>query len=352
MAPKPSVFIPKMRILLVSQMYPGHQDPDLGVFVAAIERELTARGHELERAVLDRRTGGKRRFLSLAREARKKARSFRPDVVYAHFLVPSGLVGALASKAPLVVTAHGQDVRNIGSTPGVRALTRWTVKRASAVIAVSRFLARELETKLPCSRGKIRVIDCGVDLERFHSRDQAEARIELGWEGESPLFLCVGSLTERKNVIRLARAFERLGRGSLVFVGDGPLRGALEGCSGVRVLGRIPHGRVSTWLAACDVLCQPSLIEPFGQTLLEAMACGRSVVATRLGGPPEFVSPGAGVLVDPTDEEEIAAALDSAAHLPRPNEAGRAAAAEHSVSLQAEKIEALLERAVAGGAEN
>jgi glycosyltransferase involved in cell wall biosynthesis len=341
-----------MRILLVSQMYPGPEDPDLGVFVAAIERELAARGHELERAVLDRRTGGKRRFLSLAREARKKARSFRPDVVYAHFLVPSGLVGALVSKAPLVVTAHGQDVRNIGSTPGVRTLTRWTVKRASVVIAVSRFLARELETKLPCSRGKISVIDCGIDLERFQPRDQAEARIELGWEGEGPLFLCVGSLTERKNVIRLARAFERLGRGSLVFVGDGPLRGALEGLAGVRVLGRIPHERVPTWLAACDVLCQPSLIEPFGQAPLEAMACGRSVVATRLGGPPEFVSPGAGVLVDPTDEEEIAAALDSAAHLPRPNEVGRAAAAEHSVSVQAEKIEGLLERALADGAEN
>ena len=352
MAPKPSVFLPKMRILLVSQMYPGPDAPDLGVFVAQLESELATRGHELERAVLDRRSGGKRRFLSLAREARKKARSFRPEVVYAHFLVPSGLIGALASKAPLVVTGHGQDVRNIGSTPGVRTLTSWTVKRASAVIVVSRFLARELETKLPSSRGKISVIDCGVDLERFQPRDQAEARIELGWEGEGPLFLCVGSLTARKNVIRLARAFERLGRGSLVFLGDGPLRGELEGLAGVRVLGRIPHERVPTWLAACDVLCQPSLIEPFGQALLEAMACGRPVVATRLGGPPEFVPSAAGVLVDPTDEEEIAAALETAASLPSPNEAGRVAAAEHSVRLQAEKIEALLEQAIARAAKS
>jgi glycosyltransferase involved in cell wall biosynthesis len=339
-----------MRILLVSQMYPGPDAPDLGVFVAQLESELARRGHELERAVLDRRSGGKRRFLSLAHEAREKARSFQPDVVYAHFLVPSGLIGALASKAPLVVTAHGQDVRNIGAVPGVRTLTSWTLKRAGAVITVSRFLARELETKLPCSRGKISVIDCGVDVERFRPRDQAEARTELGWEGESPLFLCAGSLTERKNVIRLARTFERLGRGSLVFLGDGPLREELEGRVGVRVLGRVPHERVPTWLAACDVLCQPSLIEPFGQALLEAMACGRPVVATRLGGPPEFVPPGAGVLVDPTNEEEIAAALDSSAQLSRPNEAGRAAAAEHSVQLQAEKIEALLEQAIARGA--
>ncbi|MHB8060080.1 MAG: glycosyltransferase [Gaiellaceae bacterium] len=335
-----------MRILLVSQMYPGPDDPDLGVFVAQLEHELTAHGHEIERAVLDRRSGGKLRYLSLARAARKKARQFHPDVVYAHFLVPAGLIGALASRAPLVVTAHGQDVRNIGAVPGVRALTRWTLKRASAVVAVSRFLARELETKLPQVREKISVIDCGVDLERFQPRDQAAARAELGWEGESPLYLCVGSLTERKNVSRLASAFSRRGKGSLVFLGDGPLRGELEGIPNVRVVGRVPHELVPTWLAACDVLCQPSLIEPFGQAPLEAMACGRPVVATRLGGPPEFVPPGAGVLVDPTDEQEIAAALESAARLPIPNEAGRAAASEHAVGLQAEKIERVLERAV------
>ena len=337
-----------MRILLVSQMYPGPADPDLGVFVAQLEHELVARGHELERAVLDRRAGGKRRFLSLAREARKKARSFRPDVVYAHFLVPSGLIGGLASKAPLVVTAHGQDVRNIGAVPGLRALTAQTVERAGEIIAVSGFLARELETKLPQARGKITVIDCGVDLERFHPCDQAEARRELGWQGEGPLFLCAGSLTERKNVIRLARAFERVGRGSLVFLGDGPLRGELEDRAGVSVLGRVPHERVPLWLGACDVLCQPSLIEPFGQAPLEAMACGRTVLATRIGGPPEFVPPGAGVLVDPVDEDELARALESAAALPCPNEAGRAAAAGHSVSVQAERIERVLERALAG----
>jgi len=346
-APKPSVFPYKMRILLVSQMYPGPSDPDLGVFVAELERELRRRGHEIERAVLDRRSGGKLRFASLAREARRKARRFRPDVVYAHFLVPAGLIAALASKAPLVVTAHGQDVRNIGAVPGVRALTRWTLKRASAVIAVSRFLARELETKLPQARDKISVIDCGVDLERFQPRDQAEARARLGWDGRAPLFLCLGSLTERKNVVRLARAFSRLEKGSLVFLGDGPLRGELEGLAGVRVLGRVPHELVPTWLAACDVLCQPSLVEPFGQAPLEAMACARPVVATRLGGPPEFVPPDAGVLVDPMDEAALVRALESATGLPCPNEAGRAAAAEHGISAQAEKIERVLEQAVA-----
>src|SRR3954470_22759129 len=125
-------------------MYPGPDDPDLGTFVAQVERELAARGHEIERAVVDRRAGGRRRHLKLAREARRTARRFDPDVVYAHFLVPAGLAAALASRAPLVVTAHGRDVRNVGSIPGVAAATRFVVGRAASVIAVSEWLREEL----------------------------------------------------------------------------------------------------------------------------------------------------------------------------------------------------------------
>ena len=102
-------------------------------------------------------------------------------------------------------------------------------------------------------------------------------------------------------------------------------------------------------LADAHVLCQPSLVEPLGQALLEAMACGRSLVATRIGGPPEFVPPEAGVLVDPLDVDAIAAAMRTAAALPRPNEAARAAATEHDVRRQAERIEAILSRAAAAG---
>ena len=88
-------------------MYPSPAEPDFGVFVAGLERELAARGHTIERAVLDRRGGGRRRHLRLARATLRAARRFRPDVVYAHMLVPAGLTAALATRAPLVVTAHG-----------------------------------------------------------------------------------------------------------------------------------------------------------------------------------------------------------------------------------------------------
>ncbi len=323
--------------MLVSQMYPSAAEPDFGVFVRGLEQELASFGHEIERVVLDSRAGGPLRHFGLAARTFRAARRFRPDVVYAHFLVPTGLSAALVGQAPLVVTAHGQDVANIASIPGIRAATRLVARRAEAIVAVSGYLRRLLEERIPESRGKLETIDCGVDLERFQPLPRAD--------GESPAFLCVGSLTERKNVVRLARAFERLGEGTLTFVGDGPLRGELEGRPGVRLAGPVPHDRVPGFVAAADVVCQPSLVEPFGQSTLEALASGRSVVATRVGGPPEFVPPDAGVLVDPLDEDGLVEALRAAAALPVPNPAARAAAELHGLSAQARRVEALLLRA-------
>ena len=324
-----------MRILLVSQMYPGPDAPDLGTFVAQVERELAARGHEVELAVLDTRAGGKLRYLTLAQ---RTLAASRPDVVYAHFLVPAGLIAALVGRAPLVVTAHGRDVRNIGAIPGVAAATRFVVRRAAAVICVSGYLQRELETKLPEARGKVEVVSSGVDREVFAVTEPPSG---------PPGFLCIGALDERKNVLRLAEAFGRLGIGTLTFAGDGPLRSRLEGRDRVRLLGRVPHDEIPRLLAESRVLAQPSLVEPLGQALLEAMACGRSVVATRIGGPPEFVSPEAGVLVDPLDIDALARGLEQAAALPSPNEAAREATADHDVRRQAERIEAILSRAAA-----
>ena len=332
-----------MRILLVSQMYPGPDAPELGTFVADLEAALAARGHELERAVVDHR-GGRSRHLALAYDVAATARRFRPEVVYAHFLVPAGLLAVLAGRAPVVLTAHGQDVANAEASRAIRAATRHAVRRAAAVVAVSDWLRSRLEAVVPEASGRVEVIDCGVDLDRFAPLPPGEARAAVGWTPDGTGFVCVGALSERKNVLRLARAFERRSEGSLAFVGDGPLRGALTGQSGITTVGAVPHEGVVQWLNAADVVCQPSLVEPFGLVTLEAMACGRSVVATRVGGPPEFVLPGAGVLVDPEDEDALVDALEAAAALPRPNEAAREAAEDHDVRTQLARIEALLGR--------
>ena len=340
----------EMRILLVASMFPGRADPDYGVFVKQIADELESQGHELAYAVTDRRSGSAGKQTRLALDALRHATAFRPDVVYAHYLVPAGAIAAAAARlarAPLVVTAHGRDVRNVGTIAGVRSATRFAVRTATTVVAVSDYLRRALVLAVPEAAGRTEVVDCGVDLERFQTRDSAEARRRIDWEPESPAFVCVGTLDERKNVLRLAEAFDRLGEGTLAFVGDGPLRPRLEGRERIRVVGRVAHEQAADWIAASDVLCQPSLVEPFGQATLEGMASGRSVLATRVGGPPEFVPPSAGVLVDPESVNEIEAGLRAAAALPHPNEAARDAAAEHDVRRQAARIEEILRAAVA-----
>ncbi len=337
-----------MRILEVTQMWPSPEQPDLGSFLVPLTREIEALGHEVEVSSISQRGGSRSKYLRLVREARAAGRRFRPDVVFAHFLFPAGAAGALVARAagaPLVVMAHGQDVANIGRIPGVSAATRWVLGRSSGVIANSRWLADGLTRRIPAAEAKTEVIDCGVDLEAFSPRSGDEARRNLGWDGDGPAFLCVGSLIERKNVVRLADAFASLGRGRLAFVGDGPLRDKLTDMKGLTLAGRIPQSSVPQWIAACDVLCQPSLSEPFGQASLEAMAMERSVVATTVGGPSEFVTPEAGVLVDPEDEAALREALERAAALPSPNSPAREAAAEHDVKRQAARMAAVLERA-------
>src|SRR3712207_6492573 len=241
-------------------MYPGPGDPDLGVFVRGLEQELTRRGHELERAVLDRRAGGKARFARLARDAALVARRFRPDVTYAHFLVPAGPVAGLASRAPLVVTAHGRDVWNVGAYPGVRTATRGVARRPAASVAGSGYLRLEREANGRESRGKTEVAGAGVELGRF--------AVAPAPDGPTA-YRCVGWLIERKNVLRLAEAFARVGEGTLTFAGDGPLRGRLEGRPGITVLGKLPHDEIPRLVATSHVLCQPSLVEPFGLALVE-----------------------------------------------------------------------------------
>jgi len=326
-------------------MYPGPSAPDLGVFVKQLADELDRAGNEVSRVVIDHRGGSPTKYGGLAARALAEARRFHPDVVYAHFLFPAGAAAAFAARrvgARLVLTAHGRDVRNVGAIPGVATATAAAIRRADAVIAVSDFLRRELEAKVPDAKGKVHVIDSGVDLARFRHRDPAPLRAELGWESPGTHYLCVGTLDDRKNVVRLADAFATLDEGSLVFAGDGSLRTQLEGRERVRLLGRVAHERVADLVAASDVVCQPSLIEPFGQVVLEALASERPVVATRIGGPPELLTPETGVLVDPGSVDSIESGLRAAANLPRPNPAARAIAEEHDVVKQAARVARLL----------
>ena len=126
-----------MRILFVTPMWPGPDDPDFGSFLVPIVRELERLGHEVELVAITRRAGGPRRHLRLAVDTIRAARRTRPDVVFAHMLFPAGfgaLMGARLSGAPVVVMAHGQDVANL-DRPSLRAATAPVLRWADGLIA-------------------------------------------------------------------------------------------------------------------------------------------------------------------------------------------------------------------------
>jgi glycosyltransferase involved in cell wall biosynthesis len=337
-----------VRILLISNMYPGPKRPEFGVFVQNLAEELKRRGHDVDEAVLrDSRSGRLRtplKYLNLLIAASTAARHARPDVIYAHFLVPTGAIARLVSRqcaAPYVVTAHGQDVANARRNRLMSAVTRWAVARAAGVICVSDYLARRLPE---AGTTPVNVIDCGVDTARFKPAERLP--------GAGPRFLFVGSLTPRKNVGRLVQAHTLLGRGSLTVVGSGPLEAGLRAGAPATVcfVGSLTQDGVAEQLRRADVLCLPSLEEPFGQAALEALATGRPVVATRVGGPPEYVTPECGSLIDPFDPAAIAEGMRHAATLPVPCAEATRVAQAHDLSVQAARVEAVLLQAAAGAA--
>jgi glycosyltransferase involved in cell wall biosynthesis len=345
-------------------MWPGPRDPDYGAFVADMCDALRARGLSVEAAVIDRRASGPLRtpvkYAALGARAARAAR--RADVIYAHFLFPTGAIAAAAGRAagvPRVVTAHGQDVRNL-ERGAVRRATAAALRDASAVVAVSEHLAAGLRASgvaLP----PLHVVNMGVDLARFAPGDRAAARARLGLPAAGPLVAAVGGLTERKNPLGLLQAFarvrERRPDARLALVGDGPLAAAVDagaqrlGLAGaVARPGSVPHDAVRDWVAACDVLALVSRVEPLGIAALEALAGGRPAVVTREGGAREVVpDPAAGRVVDPLDPGAVAAAILQLLDDPPSPEACRRAAEPHSLERQSARVAAILRDAAATG---
>ena len=179
------------------------------------------------------------------------------------------------------------------------------------MIAVSDYLRRELELKLPEARGKTEVVDSGVDLDAVRRSPRADRR-----SSGRPI-VAVGSLTERKNVVRLADAFATLGRGTPHLRRRRAAARAARG-PGARA-GRRPRSR-TTRSPATSPPPTSSVRRHWSSRSASRSSRrwrpGRTVVATRVGGPPEFVPPEAGILVDPLDEGALARALDGRGRLP------------------------------------
>ncbi len=194
-------------------------------------------------------------LLSFARAARRASRD--ADVVHAHWL-PSAVAG-LATGKPLVLQAWGSDVALAKRLPW---LFRPLLRRARIVVCASSALARDVRE---LGAGDVRVIPGGIDVPAI-----------VGPEADPPHVLYVGRLSEEKGIRELAEATAGL---PLVVVGDGPLRSLVPGA-----LGFVPHDELGPYYERAAVVCVPSRREGYGVTAREAMAYGRAVVTTGVGG--------------------------------------------------------------------
>lgn len=247
----------------------------------------------------------------------------RVDVVLGAFGYPDAWAAVALSSLlgiPAVVKVHGTDVNVFGRQRLARHL-RWTFERSYAVVAPSRQLvARAVE--LGADPQTSRVVPNGVDISRFRPQDRREARAALGHPEDLPTILFVGRLEPEKGTDDLLTAVALLvaqhPRLRLVLIGDGKFHRnrayrARARDLGVQAafLGPQPHDSVATWLAACDLLALPSWAEGTPNVVLEALASGRPVVATAVGGIPDAVhDPCLGALVPPRSPVHLAAALE------------------------------------------
>jgi len=220
---------------------------------------------------------------------------------------------------PTVIKLHGSDMDVLAKRPSLRRQMQLALPRAGRVVAVSRSLAAAAR-ELGVPDDRIDLIGNGVDSELFHPRDRAAARAELGHAGDARKWIVyVGRLEADKGVLDLATAFREVAAARpdavLVLIGDGKARAAAEETLkplGDRVLflGARPLAEVPVWMGACDILTLPSHHEGTPNVLLEALACGRRVVATRVGGIPDVVHRDElGALVPASDPGALAQAL-------------------------------------------
>ncbi len=249
------------------------------------------------------------------------------DVVLGSWAYPDGFAAVIAAKllgVPCVVKLHGSDINLNAKEPGPRRMIAWSLPRAAKVVAVSRALADEV-VALGVPRDRVALVMNGVDAELFHPRDRAAARTELDLPA-GPLALYVGNLKEEKGVLELGEAWKVVARelpeATLVVVGGGPLKGALEAIVGplgdrVRMVGPRRLETIPTWMAAADLLVLPSRAEGTPNVVLEALASGRRVVASAVGGIPDLItSDELGTLVPPRAPDALAAAIVRSLHSP------------------------------------
>ena len=249
-------------------------------------------------------------------------KQFPFDAVIGAFAYPDAVVAAqLAAdvKCPFIALVMGSDMNVLATKPALRGLIRDALLRADTVVALSTAL-KERVTELGVPSERVVVQRNGVDGARFVIRDKRESRRLLGLDVNQPVVIFVGNVVDEKGADVLVDAIGRGGAGlkelRVVFVGDGKLRDELTSKvdrlgMGARIhfVGKQAPEKIPIWMGAADVLCLPSRREGCPNVVLEALACGRPVVGSRVGGVPELLNADNGIMVPPEDPSALAQGL-------------------------------------------
>ncbi|HZW21701.1 glycosyltransferase family 4 protein [Noviherbaspirillum sp.] len=239
------------------------------------------------------------------------------DLIDAHYFYPDGVAAVMLAKhfnKPVVVTARGSDITLFPHYPRPRKLILQAASEADGVITVCQALKDEM-VRLGVPAQRITTLRNGVDLDLFAPVEREPVRRRLGIEGFT--LLSVGNLIPLKGHDLVIDALQQLPGVRLLIAGKGPERGALEArakalqvADRVRFLGTLPQAELRHYYGAADALVLASSREGWANVLLEAMACGTPVVASRVWGTPEVVaSPDAGLLMETRSAAGVAQAV-------------------------------------------
>lgn len=264
-------------------------------------------------------------FLSLFSYMRKQIQIFSPDIILCYWAYPDGFANALLSKilhVPIVIGCLGSDINLHTKYFLRRTQIAWSLKHAGKILVVSDAMRRQVH-ELVIENTKIKVIPNGVDTANFYPMDQRWARKRLGLDPCPKIILYVGRLSEEKGLTTLIEAFSKLPYRQdrlLVIVGSGDMQARCQAlvmtlCLNQYVIfvGERPHHEIPFWVNASDVICLPSFREGWPNVVMEALACGKPVVASNVGGVPEILTSEAlGILSEPGDPIDLAEKLSKA----------------------------------------
>jgi len=256
-----------------------------------------------------------------ARALLPHVRSFAPDLIFSFFLYPDGYAALKIGQTlgvPVVVMGIGSDIHNIGDR--ISAMhTRKVLREIDFLVTVSGDL-RNRALGMGAKAKKSRPVVNGCDLSVFHPRDRLQAREKLEIDSDVEAVVYIGRMDVRKGLRELVQAAASLRtqrtRMHVYLVGEGPDRPEIEGAiqasdaaGYIHMLPGCAFDDVAVWMAAADLVTLPSYMEGCPNVVLEALACGRPVVATQVGGIPEILSAECGRLVPPRDARSLASAL-------------------------------------------